>query len=172
MRGCCEDGGMKLRTERLVFHEMTDADLDAMAGLLSDPRVMTHYPRPKTRDEAQRWIDWNKTSYREYGFGLWILETHDGQFVGDCGLTMEEVEGQSEVEVGHHVLFDRQNQGFATEAAVAVKAFAADHGVSRLVLVAIIDPENVPSQRVAEKMGLSYERAFGGEHKIYAASLA
>ena len=62
--------------------------LDAMTELLGDPRVMTYYPRPKTRDETQRWIEWNKTNYREHGFGLWILETNDGQFIGDCGLTM------------------------------------------------------------------------------------
>jgi RimJ/RimL family protein N-acetyltransferase len=164
---------MDLRTERLAFREMTDEDLDAMAGLLGDPRVMTYYPRPKTRAEAQRWIDWNKTTYREHGFGLWILETHDGQFVGDCGLTMQEVEGQHEIEVGYHVRIESQNQGFATEAANATKAFAAAHGVSRLV--AIIHPENAPSQRVAEKIGLTYEKtasAFDGDAKIYSASLA
>lgn len=152
---------------------MIDEDLDAMARFLGDPRVMTYYQRPKTRDEAQSWIDWNKNNYREHGFGLWILETHDGRFVGDCGLTMQEIEGQREVEVGYHVCFERQNQGFATEAVTAVKAFAADHGVSRLI--AIIDPENVPSQRVAEKIGLTYERTafvFGGDAKIYSVSLA
>lgn len=163
---------MNLRTPRLAFREMTDRDLDAMAGLLGDPRVMTYYPRPKTREEAQRWIDWNKTNYREHGFGLWLLETHDGHFVGDCGLTMQEVGGQQEIEVGYHVCFECQNQGFATEAATAARRFAAGHGVERLV--AIIDPENVPSQRVAEKIGLSYETtvsAFGGEQEIYSASL-
>jgi RimJ/RimL family protein N-acetyltransferase len=151
---------------------MTDGDLNAMAALLGDPRVMTHYPRPKTREEAQRWINWNKTNYREHGFGLWILETHDGQFVGDCGLTMQQVGGHQEIEVGYHVCFECQNQGFATEAATAARRFAAEHGVERLV--AIIDPENVPSQRVAEKIGLTYEKTvsvFGGRQKIYSASL-
>ncbi len=92
-RGRCEDDGMELRTERLVFREMTDGDLDAMAGLLGDPRVIRNYPRPKTRDEAQQWIDWNRANYRDLGFGLWILETPDGQFVGDCGLTMQKSKG-------------------------------------------------------------------------------
>ena len=164
---------MRLRTTRLAFREMTDGDLDAMAGLLGDPRVMIYYKRPKTREEAQRWIGWNKTSYREHGFGLWVLETHDGRFVGDCGLTMQEVEGHQEVEVGYHVCVERQNQGFATEAATAVRTFAAEHGVQRLV--AIIHPENVPSRRVAEKIGLRYEKTvsvFGGERELYSASLA
>ena len=149
VNGVCEDEGMELRTGRLVFREMTDGDLDAMAALLGDPRVMKYYRRPKTRVEAQQWIDWNKCNYREYGFGLWILETHDGEFVGDCGLTMQEVEGQREVEVGYHVRTESQNQGFATEAASAAKGFAAQHGVSRLI--AIIHPENAPSQRVRRR---------------------
>ncbi len=164
---------MQLGTERLTFREMADTDLDAMAALLGDPRVMTYYPRPKTRPEARRWIGWNQANYRELGFGLWVIETHDGEFVGDCGLTLQEVEGQSEVEVGYHVRVEHQNQGLATEAALAAKAVALDRGVTRLI--AIINPDNVPSQRVAEKIGLRYERLAAhpnGEQRIYAAALS
>lgn len=163
---------MELRTRRLTFREMTNADLDAIAALLGDPRVMTYSPRPKTRDESQAWIDWNKTNYREHGLGLWTLETPDREFVGDCGLTMQQVEGQPEVEVGYHIRFELQGQGLATEAAEASKAFAGERGIERLV--AIINPGNVPSQRVAEKIGLSHEKTattLGGQAMIYSASL-
>jgi RimJ/RimL family protein N-acetyltransferase len=64
-----------LRTARLSLREMTDADLDDMAALLGDERVMAYYPRPKSRDEAQRWIDWNRRLYRDHGFGLWVMES-------------------------------------------------------------------------------------------------
>lgn len=151
---------------------MNDADLDAMADLLADPRVMRYYPRPKTRTEAQRWIEWNQANYRDLGFGLWIIETPDGRFVGDCGLTVQEVEGQREVEVGYHVRVEFQNQGLASEAALAAKAVALDHGLVRLI--AIIHPQNIPSQRVAEKIGLRYERTVSrsdGEQRIYASPL-
>ncbi len=49
-----------LETPRLRLREMTDADLDAVAALLGDPEVMRHYPRPKSRAEAQEWIDCNR----------------------------------------------------------------------------------------------------------------
>lgn len=163
---------MELRTKRLRFREMTDGDLEAMARLLADPHVMRYYPRPKSRSEAQQWIAWNQANYRDFGFGLWIIETADGEFVGDCGLTMQEVEGQLEVEVGYHVRLDFQNQGFATEAAAAVKSVAVAHGIKRLI--AIINPENIPSQRVAENIGLRYERMAsypGGAQRIYALAL-
>jgi RimJ/RimL family protein N-acetyltransferase len=161
-----------LQTERLRFREMTDDDLDAIADLLGDPGVMTYYPRPKTRDEAQRWIDWNRANYRDLGFGLWVIETHGGEFVGDCGLTIQEVEGQRDVEVGYHVRVECQNRGLATEAALAAKAVAVDHAVVRLI--AMINPQNIPSQRVAQKIGLSYERTAshrGGDQWIFAATL-
>jgi RimJ/RimL family protein N-acetyltransferase len=90
---------------------MVDRDLDAMAELLGDSRVMRYYPRPKTRAEARQWIAWNQANYRDLGFGLWIIETLGGEFVGDCGLTMQEVEGEREVEVGYHVCAEFQTKG-------------------------------------------------------------
>ena len=145
-------------TTRLTFREMTPADIEAMAGLLGDPEVMAFYPRPKTRAEALAWIAWNERLYREHGFGLWLLEdAATGAFVGDCGLTLQEVGGRTEVEVGYHVVAALQGRGYATEAALATRDFARDVlGLDRIV--AIIDPGNAPSRRVAEKIGLAVER--------------
>jgi RimJ/RimL family protein N-acetyltransferase len=145
-------------TERLAFREMTHDDLDDMAALLGDPGVMRYYDRPKTRDEAHAWIEWNRGLYRDRGFGLWIVELREtDEFVGECGLTPQEVEGVEDIEVGYHVRAALQRSGYATEAAAACRDHARRVvGVSRLI--AIIDPANVPSQRVAEKIGLSFER--------------
>ncbi|WP_163509282.1 GNAT family N-acetyltransferase [Fodinicola acaciae] len=161
-------------TDRLSFRQMTDADLDDMATLFADPAVMRYYPRTKTREEAQGWIDWSKRLYRDEGFGLWILTLRSGEFIGDCGLTVQVVEGVREIEVGYHVRADLQGNGYATEAAAACRDHAAKAlGVRRLV--AIIHPDNVPSQRVAEKIGLSYERALTYKNwpvRIYGAALS
>lgn len=143
------------KTDRLCFREMTDEDLDAMASLLGDPDVMTYYPEPKSRAESQRWIDWNKRNYIEHGFGLWIVETHDGVFVGDCGLTWQPVNGVQTLEVGYHVRPEHQRRGYASEAADACLSFARALGTTHIV--AIIHPENVASQRVAQKIGLVRE---------------
>lgn len=144
-------------TERLRFREMVDADLDRMADLLGDHDVMRHYPRPKTRDEALGWIQWNKHNYAEHGYGLWIVEDHAGEFVGDCGLTWQPVDGEQILEVGYHVVRTLQGRGYASEAARACLDLATGPiGESRVV--AIINPENAPSRRVAEKIGLRLER--------------
>jgi len=141
---------------------MTDADLDDMAAMLADADVMEYYPRPKNREEAQRWIDWNKRNYLEHGYGLWIIETTAGEFVGDCGLTWQAVNGRPELEVGYHVRAELQGRGYATEAASACLDFARDI-VQAAHLVAIIHPDNRASRRVAEKIGLEFEEDdFGG----------
>jgi RimJ/RimL family protein N-acetyltransferase len=164
-----------LTTQRLILRELTAGDLDDVADLLGDPEVMRYYPRPRTRAEAQEWIDWNLRLYRDYGFGLWAIEVRGtGEFAGDCGLTLQRVDGAEEIEVGYHVRASLQGRGYATEAAAAAREYARTTlGLHRLI--AIINPGNIPSQRVAAKIGLTPEKlsmVFGSEHIIYAGTLA
>jgi RimJ/RimL family protein N-acetyltransferase len=83
------------------------------------------------------------------------------------------VDGIKEIEVGYHVRTSLQGNGYATEAAAAARDFARDVlFLSRLI--AIINPANVPSQRVAGKIGLRPEKratVFGSEQIIYAAAI-
>lgn len=132
---------------------MTDADLDNMTTLLGDPEVMRFYPAPKSREEAAGWIHWNQENYAEHGYGLWIVEKHDGEFIGDCGLTWQQVNGAQKLEVGYHVRSDLHGRGFATEAATACREYAREH-VEVTELIAIIHPDNRASERVAEKIGM------------------
>lgn len=118
------------------------------------------------------WIEWTRHNYKEHGFGLWVIETHAGEFVGDCGLTMQEVEGDWFVEAGWHVRSALQRQGYASEAASAVRTAAAAAGIEHLV--AIIRPANVASQRVAMNIGLALEREVhrnGGPALVFGADL-
>lgn len=118
------------------------------------------------------WIEWNRRNYVEHGFGLWVIETHSGAFVGDCGLTMQEVEGTWMVEAGWHVRSPLRRQGYASEAASAVRAAARQAGIEHLV--AIIRPDNLASQAVARKIGLALEREIhkhGGPAMVFGAAL-
>jgi RimJ/RimL family protein N-acetyltransferase len=162
-----------LTTQRLILREMSSADLNDIAALLGDENVMRYYPRPKTPDEAQGWINWNQALYRDHGFGLWaVILRSTGEFVGDCGLTLQRIDDSDtdEVEVGYHVRASLQGVGYATEAASAARNFARDRlGLHRLI--AIINPANLPSQGVARKIGLKPERhstVHGRECVIYA----
>jgi RimJ/RimL family protein N-acetyltransferase len=162
-------------TPRLAFRQMTTDDLDDMTALLGNPDVMRHYPRPKDRDEALAWIEWNQRLYQQEGFGLWLVTLRaTGEFVGDCGLTPQEIEGTTDIEVGYHVRKDLQGHGYATEAAAACRNHARDV-LNTKRLIAIIHPDNTPSQRVAEKTGFSHERdaisRSGQPVRIYATAL-
>jgi len=160
-------------TPRLRFRELCDDDLDNMADLLGDPEVMRYYPAPKSHEQAQSWIDWNVRNYAEHGFGLWAIETHAGEFVGDCGLTWQEVNRVRDVEVGYHVRAAWQGIGLATEAAAACRDAAREAGVKRLT--ANIRSDNAPSQRVAQKIGLTEwarVEAHGHELVIFGTELA
>lgn len=143
-------------TERLRFRPMTMADLDDMTTLLSAPDPVLVDRPARDRDDAVRWIEWQERNYADHGFGLWVVETHEGEFVGDCGLTVQDVEGEPHVEVGYHVVPALRGHGYATEAAIAVRDCAAAAGIQHLV--AIIRPENTPSQGVARGLGMVLER--------------
>jgi len=120
----------------------------------------------------EEWIEWNRRNYAEHGFGLWVVETRAGDFVGDCGLTMQEVEGEWLVEAGWHVRSSMRRQGYAAEAARAVREAACDMGVEHLI--AIIRPDNVASQGVARRIGMVLEREVvknGGPALVFGADL-
>lgn len=141
-------------TQRLTLRELVADDLDDMVGLLGDPVVMRYYPAPKTRPEVERWIASSRRSYAVHGFGLWRVGTHDGEFVGDCGLTWQPVNGRMVLEVGYHVRAALQGRGYATEAAAACRDLARAAGFAELT--AIVHPENAASLRVAEKLGMRH----------------
>jgi RimJ/RimL family protein N-acetyltransferase len=159
-------------TARLRFREMTHADLHEMALLLGSADPVRPTKRRRTRADAEQWIEWNLRSYADHGHGLWVIETHEGVFVGDCGLTVQDIQGEPHIEVGYHVHLALRGQGFATEAATQVCETARAAGVEHLV--AIIRPENTPSRRVALNIGLSLERHVhknGGAALVFGAAL-
>lgn len=153
---------------------MTSDDLEKMLLLLGDPDVMQFYSHPFSRAETQRWIDNNRRRYEEDGFGLWIIETHTGDFIGDCGLTWQVVDGQKQLEVGYHVLHKQQGLGYATEAAKACCQYATQ--TSHHSLIAVIYPGNTASQNVARKIGLTSittsTDSQGNPFSVYRGSLA
>ena len=144
-----------LETPRLILREFSTNDLDALSAVLGDPETMRYYPAPLDRSGVQEWIARNRRRYAKGGYGLWAMVLKaNGETIGDCGLTLQDVDGAAEIEIGYHVRRDYWGQGLATEAARASR----EHGFDKLEfdrLVSIIRRENIPSRRVAEKNGMS-----------------
>jgi RimJ/RimL family protein N-acetyltransferase len=144
-----------LETSRLALRELTLGDAKELALVLSDPETMHFYPTPLDRAGVDGWITRNMRRYREDGHGLWAMVLKSsGEVIGDCGLTVQEVQSQNEIEIGYHVRRDLWGQGLATEAARACRDYGFAHmPVERLI--SLIRPENLASRRVAEKNGMT-----------------
>jgi RimJ/RimL family protein N-acetyltransferase len=144
-----------LETSRLILREFSAEDADALDLVLSDPETMRFYPAPFDRSGVEEWIRRNQRRYSEDGYGLWAMVLKSsGELVGDCGLTVQMMDGTKEIEIGYHVRRDLWGQGLATEAARACRDYGFAHlSVERLI--SLIRPENMPSRRVAEKNGMT-----------------
>ena len=103
-----------IETERLKLRELTLDDTDKLALVLSDPQSMRFYPHPFSREEVEHWIKWNIDNYKKYGFGLWaVIEKESGEFIGDCGITMQQVEDDLFHEIGYHLRKEYRGRGVA-----------------------------------------------------------
>ena len=113
---------MRIETERLVLREMTEGDYDALYRVLADSDIMQHYPYTFDETRVRGWIHKNIERYQSLGFGLWaVCLKETGEMIGDCGLTMQMINGQIKPEIGYHIRGDMQRKGYAREAASAVR---------------------------------------------------
>ena len=114
--------GTVIGTERLLLREYTMNDFDALYEIMSDEETMRHYPKPFDKDKTRGWIAWNLDNYEKYGFGLWAVTLKEtGEFIGDCGITLQNIDGETLPEIGYHIHKKYWRRGFAKEAARAVR---------------------------------------------------
>jgi RimJ/RimL family protein N-acetyltransferase len=121
---------------------------------------MSHYPHPFSPEEVKKWIERNIERYKNDGFGLWaVIRKEDNQFLGDCGITIQNIDGDFLPEIGFHILKTFCNMGYATEAAEACKKYAIE--VLRFKSIySYSEIGNKASQRVSEKIGLKKVKTF------------
>jgi [ribosomal protein S5]-alanine N-acetyltransferase len=149
-----------LETLRLVLTPIARCDLDDIVRLYSDPEVVRFIGDGASagREASEAWLERALAHWQDHGFGTWCVRlrsTHG--FMGRVGLTVQEFEGGCEMEVGYMLAAMYWRQGYATEAATAVRNHAV-HILGLHRLVALIDADNEASRRVAIKLGMAYER--------------
>jgi RimJ/RimL family protein N-acetyltransferase len=159
-----------LETERIMLREFVAEDAGPLALVLSDPETMKYYPAPIDRAATQQWIERNQRRYADDGVGLWAMVLKaTGEMIGDCGIIRQHVENEYLYEIGYHLRRDHWGRGLATEAASACREWGFAHlKVDRLI--SLIRPENVPSQRVAERNGMTIWKEVdwrGFRHCVY-----
>ena len=149
-----------IETPRLILRELTPADFDALYAVLADAEIMRHYPYAFDEARVKCWIDVNIQRYRDHGFGLWAVCLKDtGDMIGDCGLTLQMIDGESLPEIGYHIRRDCQRRGYAREAAAAVRDWAFAH-TDYPALYSYCKYTNVPSYRTAEAIGMRFLKEY------------
>jgi [ribosomal protein S5]-alanine N-acetyltransferase len=164
-----------LTTERLYLRPLTHDDFADLFAIWSDAETMRYYPKTLDEPGMRAWIDQNLARYAEHGHSLWaVMRQADQQFLGDCGLIIQDVDGVAELEVGYQFNKHYWGHGYATEAARGCMDYAREQLHSRRI-ISMIRPENLPSRRVAERNGLQIEKELfwrGFTHYVYALNWA
>ena len=156
-------GKVILKTERLFLREMDPEDYDALYVVLTDTDIMQHYPYTFDEKKVGEWIERNMNRYKENGFGLWaVCLKETGEMIGDCGLTLQNIEGEMLPEIGYHIRRDCQRKGFAKEAAIAVRDWAF-RNTDFPALYSYCKYTNMPSIKTAEAIGMHLDKEYPDE---------
>jgi RimJ/RimL family protein N-acetyltransferase len=162
---------VELTTPRLWLRPFGPADFDAAHAVYADPEVMrwvghgAHRSTAETRAALRGYAD--ALAARGYGF-VAVVERASGDLIGDAGLHPLGGRGP-DIEVGYTLARSAWGRGYGTEAARALVeyAFAA---LDAPRVVAQVEPDNLPSRHVLEKLGMT-ERAtriaHGRPHLLY-----
>ena len=148
-----------LETNRLILRQFHIRDGDALEHVFGDPEVMRYGPGVQTQAWVNDWLRDCMENYRQWGFGPWaVVEKTVSVVIGYAGLYhFSDIDGHPEIEVGYRLMRSHWGRGFATEAVKAIRQYAF-HVLCLPRLIALIDPQNTASIRVAEKIGMQYEK--------------
>jgi RimJ/RimL family protein N-acetyltransferase len=149
-----------LETSRLLLRRFEPGDLTELYALYRDPEVRRYFPEgtltlDQTREELEFYLNGHP---RHPELGLWaIIAKETGRFIGRCGLLPWTIDGQFEVEVAYMLAKSHWGQGLASEAALGIRDYAF-HQLGLTRLICLIDHDNQASIRVAEKIGMTFEK--------------
>ena len=149
-----------LETERLYLRKMDDTDYPDLCKILMDEETMYAYEGAFSDEEAKGWLARQKERYEKDGFGLWaVVLKETGEMIGQCGITMQNVDGEMKPEIGY--LFRRSfwHHGYAAEAAKGCREYAfRTLGVPDIC--SVIRDTNRASQNVALRNGMKLTGGF------------
>lgn len=156
MHNATRDDIPRLVTKRLLLRGFSPDDARPLQAILGEPGVLRYFPRtePWPLETINKWLGAHWRHWQEHGFGWWaVADKQGGQLLGWCGLGI--LDETSEVEVKYLLRRSSWGQELATEAARQ----ALDYGFDELglsLIIGLTHPGNVASQRVLEKIGLTF----------------
>jgi [ribosomal protein S5]-alanine N-acetyltransferase len=145
-----------LETERLVLRPLSDTDLDALHRISNEPLVRPYLwdDEPVSMEQIEGIFSQSVREFAKKGLGLFGVRLRgEAELLGLCGF--RSLENTDEIELAYQLSQKWWGRGFATEAARACLHYAFEEvGLERIV--AGVEPQNVASKRVIEKLGMRY----------------
>jgi RimJ/RimL family protein N-acetyltransferase len=165
-----------LTTLRLRLEPCNDSHLQGLHQVNLDPEVMRYITgRPDTLEDTQAMIDRIKARWADTGYSWWcFIELGLEEVIGAGCIQHLGCDRNNPLETGWRLRRDKWGQGFASEAAERMAAFAFETPKGEL-LCAVCDPANTASSNVMKKLGMQYrrnERWYGMETAVYDMTLA
>lgn len=135
------------------------SDAEALHRVFGDREVMYFGAGAQSLEYTHGWIQDAQQQLEARGYAPYaVVLKQSHEVIGYCGLFyFPDVAGQAEVEIGYRLVRAAWGNGYATEAVCAVRDDAFDR-LALPRLIALIDPGNSASIRVAEKAGMRYEK--------------
>jgi len=146
-----------LTTPRLRLEPITDRHLHGLHAINGDAEVMRYITgKAETLEETQAMVDRVKARWAEWGFSWWVfVKQASGEVIGTGCIQYLARDMANPLEIGWRLRRDRQGQGYASEAARAMAAFAFET-VQTPLLLAVCNPANTASSTVMERLGMRY----------------
>lgn len=162
---------VKVETARLLLRELTEGDLPLLRPIMTDAITMRYYPWRFDEERLQGWLRNSLASYRVHGYGRWaVIRREDGAFLGDCGVTWHELDGEELPELGYRLFRAHWRQGYGAEAARAVRDWMFQN-TDLPALYSFMMVENLASAATARKNGMTLLKQFyhaeNGESFLY-----
>ncbi len=159
---------MIIETKRLLLREYQMDDFNDLYEILSDPETMKHYPKPYDEKGTIRWLEWSINNYKQYGFGLWaIVLKETGEFIGDCGITLQNIDNELLPEIGYHINKKHWKKGYAKEAGIAVRDWGFNN-TNYECLYSYMNTTNIASFSTAASLGMKRAKEYyDGEENLF-----
>lgn len=161
---------VKFETERLLIRELVDDDINDLYSLLSDPIIMQYCSGAMDRNGAIKWLESVKKYYDKYGHDYWAaIDKDTNEFIGQLGIIKQEVDGEWLDCIAFMISKDKWRMGYATEGARGCIRYTKD-ALQLQELYATVEKENIASQEVLRKIGMTYVKdveCFGDIMKLF-----
>ena len=155
-----------ISTERLILRKPVEGDLQTLFDIHGDPATNVYNPAgphtsvKESKTMLKTWLD----IWQRHGFGYWsvVLKSEPQTLLGFGGVSLKDNGGEPYLNLYFRFSPKVWGRGYASETARAALEHGCELGYSEII--ASVRPDNAPSIRVLERLGLTYFSTIKDKH--------